>query len=224
MASEPEARCQICDWPIKKTIQEGCVPGNCSFRPAEGSPEYYRIQERRRQLEMDKLPRKSAVASEQPTAAAGSAPQDTGLLYGRCYKWLDGKSTENVGVYMFRPSDLVAFVLQEIARAQAPQRCDRPMHTYIWKCGDFLAVAQATDQFEARNILLQEFEDEGAPKDFRDRASEKSPEIFHRQIAQFVRTDSHELQQADAEVESLKKQLAEARAALQGEPGGEKCR
>ena len=64
MASEPESRCPICDWPIKKTIQEGCVPGNCSFRPAEGRPEYYRIQERRRQLEMDKLPRKPAAASE----------------------------------------------------------------------------------------------------------------------------------------------------------------
>ena len=81
MASEPESRCPICDWPIKKTIQEGCVPGNCSFRPAEGSPEYYRIQERRRQLEMDKLPRKPAAASEQPTAAPISQNRLSAMLY-----------------------------------------------------------------------------------------------------------------------------------------------
>jgi hypothetical protein len=78
------------------------------------------------------------------------------------------------------------------------------MHTYIWKCTDFLAVAQAPDQFEARKILLQEFSDEGAPKEFSERVQQTSPEIFHRAVAEFVRTESYELQQADAEVERLK--------------------
>lgn len=26
-------RCPVCHWPLKATIQEGCVPGNCSQRP-----------------------------------------------------------------------------------------------------------------------------------------------------------------------------------------------
>jgi hypothetical protein len=29
----PEHRCRVCGWPLKATIQEGCVPGNCSQRP-----------------------------------------------------------------------------------------------------------------------------------------------------------------------------------------------
>lgn len=26
-------RCPICHWPLAKTTAEGCVPGNCSYRP-----------------------------------------------------------------------------------------------------------------------------------------------------------------------------------------------
>lgn len=40
-------RCPICDWPLKETVREGCVEGNCSYRPQEGSSEYYRVQQRR---------------------------------------------------------------------------------------------------------------------------------------------------------------------------------
>ena len=40
-------RCPICDWPLKATMIEGCVEGNCSYRPDQGSPEWYRIQRRR---------------------------------------------------------------------------------------------------------------------------------------------------------------------------------
>lgn len=41
------ARCPICDWPLAADLSRGCVPGNCSYRPDEGSAEYARIKKRR---------------------------------------------------------------------------------------------------------------------------------------------------------------------------------
>ena len=26
-------RCKICNWPLAKSVEEGCVEGNCSMRP-----------------------------------------------------------------------------------------------------------------------------------------------------------------------------------------------
>lgn len=43
-------RCPFCDWPMALKPKDGCVPGNCSFRPREGSPEWKHIQERRAAL------------------------------------------------------------------------------------------------------------------------------------------------------------------------------
>jgi hypothetical protein len=43
-------RCVICDWPIAERREEGCVPGDCSYRPCEGSAEWYRIKQRRADL------------------------------------------------------------------------------------------------------------------------------------------------------------------------------
>lgn len=40
-------RCPICDWPLHERQEDGCVEGNCSYRPQEGSPEHCRIQQRR---------------------------------------------------------------------------------------------------------------------------------------------------------------------------------
>lgn len=54
MASEKDWRkgnlCPICDWPMASSWEEGCVPGNCSYRPDYGTPEYSRIQKRREAL------------------------------------------------------------------------------------------------------------------------------------------------------------------------------
>lgn len=44
-------RCVICEWPLAESRDKGCVPGDCSYRPREGSPEWIRIQERRRDFE-----------------------------------------------------------------------------------------------------------------------------------------------------------------------------
>lgn len=43
------ARCPICCWPLAATMEEGCVPGNCSYRPdPRAEPdEYARIQRNR---------------------------------------------------------------------------------------------------------------------------------------------------------------------------------
>jgi len=50
-------RCLICDFPLASAIEDGCVPGNCSYRPPKGTAEYQRIQRRREELraEWDKL-------------------------------------------------------------------------------------------------------------------------------------------------------------------------
>ena len=116
--------------------------------------------------------------------------------------------------------DLAAFVRSRIEQATAGTVCPRSMHMYVWKTGRFLAVAQSSDQFEARKIVLQEFADEGAPKEFSERVTNTAPEIFHRAVADFARTDSYELEQADAEVEKIKREraqaVAEARLLIEG--------
>lgn len=43
-------RCPVCDWPLASTLKDGCVPGNCAYRPDPDSTEGRRIAERRRQL------------------------------------------------------------------------------------------------------------------------------------------------------------------------------
>ena len=30
----PKDRCRVCGWPLAASAAEGCVPGNCSMRPA----------------------------------------------------------------------------------------------------------------------------------------------------------------------------------------------
>lgn len=44
------ARCPICCWPLAKSREEGCVLGDCSYRPDRGSPEWHRIQRNRQAL------------------------------------------------------------------------------------------------------------------------------------------------------------------------------
>lgn len=45
-----EGRCEVCGWTLAATVTLGCVPGNCSLKPHEGSDEYRRIQRRRKEL------------------------------------------------------------------------------------------------------------------------------------------------------------------------------
>ena len=48
--TEDKNRCEVCGWPLAASASEGCVPGNCSYRPPEGTDEYRRIQQRREAL------------------------------------------------------------------------------------------------------------------------------------------------------------------------------
>jgi hypothetical protein len=46
-AAITDVRCEICDWRLTKSAKEGCVAGNCLYRPEQGSDEYRRIEGRR---------------------------------------------------------------------------------------------------------------------------------------------------------------------------------
>jgi len=38
-------RCPVCDWPLAKNASEGCVPGNCCYRPDDpGERERLRVR------------------------------------------------------------------------------------------------------------------------------------------------------------------------------------
>jgi hypothetical protein len=50
-AIENLQRCAVCDWPLAKNASDGCVAGNCSYRPPEGTDEFRRVEKRRRALE-----------------------------------------------------------------------------------------------------------------------------------------------------------------------------
>lgn len=65
-AAEPDdcpdygpGRCEVCDWPLKERMEDGCVAGNCARRPGEHTDDYRRIRERRAALA-----RKAAKAAE----------------------------------------------------------------------------------------------------------------------------------------------------------------
>ena len=49
-------RCPRCDWPLAETMEQGCVPGNCCYRPDEGSPEWHRLQARLRNQKHEQHP------------------------------------------------------------------------------------------------------------------------------------------------------------------------
>ncbi len=75
-APDPE-RCEVCDWPLADSVKGGCVPGNCSFRAPEGSPDWYRIKARREELAKKPAPapdvRVAGVNPERPRRPASLA-------------------------------------------------------------------------------------------------------------------------------------------------------
>jgi len=50
-AMYPHDRCQLCGWTLAKDRAHGCVPGDCSYRPDDGSQEWVTMQMRRTWLE-----------------------------------------------------------------------------------------------------------------------------------------------------------------------------
>lgn len=45
-------RCLVCDWPYAESREQGCAPGDCSYRPTEGTDEHRRITARRAALSL----------------------------------------------------------------------------------------------------------------------------------------------------------------------------
>jgi hypothetical protein len=97
-------------------------------------------------------------------------------------------------------------------------------HMYVWtKQSFFHAVAQALNVAEARELLLEEIgggdgscpEREAAAKWVR----ENQPTIFHRSNAEFSLTDSAELREQEAYVETLQKKIKELEARGERERG-----
>lgn len=65
--STKKLQCPICGWPLEDSIEKGCIPGNCSYRPAEGSDEYRRIEKRKEDIQVDAPA--SPPANEKPPYA-----------------------------------------------------------------------------------------------------------------------------------------------------------
>jgi hypothetical protein len=56
----PDDRCQVCGWPLAPSRDQGCVAGDCSFRPQEGTDSYRITQLRRKALAERADPAQSA--------------------------------------------------------------------------------------------------------------------------------------------------------------------
>jgi len=63
-ADESVKRCEVCDWPMDR--EHGCHPGDCAYRPTQGTPEYARIRARRVHL-----------AAQQPATVTAPEHADT---------------------------------------------------------------------------------------------------------------------------------------------------
>jgi hypothetical protein len=44
-------RCPICSWPLAVSAKNGCVIGNCSYKPERGTEEYARVERNRQQYD-----------------------------------------------------------------------------------------------------------------------------------------------------------------------------
>ncbi len=58
-------RCYVCGWPLAESRKQGCVAGDCSYRPTPGTPEHDRIKDRLR-AQMS-APAAAQADGEEPT-------------------------------------------------------------------------------------------------------------------------------------------------------------
>lgn len=56
-----QKRCPICDWPMAEVRDDGCVDGDCSYRPREWSEEWFRITARRAKLAAEAVQKDARV-------------------------------------------------------------------------------------------------------------------------------------------------------------------
>ena len=104
---EPVARCEVCDWPLRERKEDGCVKGNCSFRPDVGSDDHKRLQKRRAELDAAKAP---AVAP--PTVDESEPPEGWSLITTAPHTLWRGvnsrKPTQGTTDYTSRPEAVAA--------------------------------------------------------------------------------------------------------------------
>jgi len=67
-------RCPICDWTLAESRDKGCVPGDCSYRPEQGSDEWHRIHARREALKAKPNAHRAAIYDDLARARIGLPP------------------------------------------------------------------------------------------------------------------------------------------------------
>jgi hypothetical protein len=55
-------RCEVCDWPLAESANQGCVPGNCCYRPNGDTDEGRRIYKRAAEV----AARRAEIAATEP--------------------------------------------------------------------------------------------------------------------------------------------------------------
>lgn len=98
-------RCVVCGWTLAGSREQGCVAGDCSYRPAQGTPEHDRIKDRLR-AQMS-APAAAQADGEEPTL------EECVLRYSRH----PGNCREAI-------ADLRAFILASRARPAPSQAVD----------------------------------------------------------------------------------------------------
>lgn len=68
-------RCYVCGWPLAESRKQGCVAGDCSYRPTPGTPEHDRIKDRLRA-------QMSAPAAAQADGEEPTVEVITSLIHG----------------------------------------------------------------------------------------------------------------------------------------------
>lgn len=164
-------RCQVCSWPLAESVEAGCVPGNCSYRPEQGTAEHRRIRARRESIAAGRDPdadESVAVVDELVETALEMIGEHNGRT--SLYRHSDGRGIEYEVRRADRPSllerwahaTIVAFLFgwlldrggqeAEIERlrgiivgARHYIGEDQPAHAYAMLCGNGLADGIADD-------------------------------------------------------------------------------
>lgn len=108
---EPE-RCPVCDWPMSLDQADGCRPNNCTFRPIEGSADWYRIKRRRAELGLDNL-----AGAKEPSASGEGIPDQA--------TW-DRRIDEQLRIWKYLPLREIAGLFLDIQDRRDALRASSP--------------------------------------------------------------------------------------------------
>ena len=152
---EPVARCEVCDWPLRERKEDGCVKGNCSFRPDVGSDDHKRIQKRRAELDAAKA-LEGQAAEDQATA---------GILCDVCdAAWGDDTRAATRGYegVVERVLFLWNYWLRGTSVEPARDPVTREPEPYIGGDDAYMLARDNADELDAANALITELSGECA--------------------------------------------------------------